>query len=99
MKKQTTEKNYILLKTYESPTGKIHPGVLKTESQWIYIFPRLIKGDCEIKTDWFVLETAKVKIKFMELIGYEHNSCILKDSEIPFTSVEILKIEEVLNIN
>ena len=48
------EKLYKILKTYECPTGRIHKGVTKTESEWMSVFQNLDKGDCRIKTDWFM---------------------------------------------
>jgi len=47
------EKQYRLLKKFESPTRTIHIGVSKTESEWQKLFPDLEENDCEIKADWF----------------------------------------------
>ena len=47
------EPEFKILMCYNSPTGTIHAGVIKKESEWIRIFPNLDKGDCAIKTDWF----------------------------------------------
>lgn len=50
---ESLEQLYRLLKTYESPTGKIHVNVEKTAREWMRHFPFLYEGDCAIKTDWF----------------------------------------------
>lgn len=46
------EKLYKLKKDFEDPKGKIHNGVIKTETQWMQRLG-LNEGDCGFKKDWF----------------------------------------------
>ena len=47
------ELKFKLLIDYDKPTGIIRSGVVKTENEWMKVFPDLKKGDCGIKQDWF----------------------------------------------
>jgi hypothetical protein len=64
------EKRYQILKNFESPTERIHEGVIKTENQWKKNFPNLNDGDCKIKTDWF--KEVKENIKFKPEIHQQY---------------------------
>jgi len=48
--------NYKLLKDYESPSGRIYSGVVKSDMEWLDIFHDLCGQDLDIKTDWFKKE-------------------------------------------
>jgi len=44
---------YKIIKKYEDPCQIIHPPVVKTDEEWLKVFPMLERADLDIKTDWF----------------------------------------------
>jgi len=63
-----SNKNYVLLKDYESPSGKCYAGVFYTANEWISRwFHKLTPEDFDIKTDWFKLkqpvEDKRIEVK------------------------------------
>lgn len=70
---------YKIAKTFESPTGRIHAGVIKSEKEWMSVFAGLNEGDCAIKHDWFDAVDADsnqyVTIDVTRLSGKRYNMC------------------------
>lgn len=49
----TIEDEYILLKDFEDPSGRVYAGVRKTRHQWVSRFALLQPSELDVKTDWF----------------------------------------------
>lgn len=100
--------NYMLLKTYESPTGRIISGVIKTAREWLDVFPKMNERDFDIKTDWFVIEEPKkerievLKISSTHLDDYDGKEAWIKATLSKHPDANKLKsirkaIESILN--
>ena len=96
-----SNKRYKLLKDYESPTGKIYKGVIKTQLQWLDIFPKMTDNDFDNKKDWFEdVEEEKYKVKFEVEFGDRKKTIIqmklILNKPININQLEL--IEQALNV-